>query len=207
MVSFIQLPNDAIYMPLGHETPIGKPGLGSMLSVVDPGLAPVPWEDLDPAMAQEIQRESSRNTLEVVKEGLWRQDAVKLPSGGEEYVLSDAAASNSPCNVPNPDVFPECGLCELPSTIHSDDKTEHDAFFVQTYIGKVENAEYATPHKPLLSTRGEQPLDEELDPVPLLREYVDSKRRLVAKILCCAKPTRRSWPLKQGSMGDISHLK
>ena len=40
-----------------------------------------------------------------------------------------------------------------------------------------------------------------------LREYVDSKRRLVAKKLCCARPTRRSWPLKQGSTGYISELK
>ena len=55
--------------------------------------------------------------------------------------------------------------------------------------------------------RGEEPLDEELDPRSRLREYVDSKRRLVAKKLCYARPTRRSWPLKQGSMGDISQLK
>ena len=55
--------------------------------------------------------------------------------------------------------------------------------------------------------RGEEPLDEGLDPRSRLREYVDSKRRLVAKKLCYARPTRRSWPLKQGSMGDISQLK
>ena len=55
--------------------------------------------------------------------------------------------------------------------------------------------------------RGEEPLDEELDPRSRLREYVDSKRRLVAKRLCYARPTRRSWPLKQGSMEDISQLK
>ena len=50
----IKLPDDAIYVPLGRKTPIGKPGRGSMLSVVDGGLAPVPWEDLDPAMVHEI---------------------------------------------------------------------------------------------------------------------------------------------------------
>ena len=55
--------------------------------------------------------------------------------------------------------------------------------------------------------RGEKPLDEDLDPLSTLREYVDSKRRLVAKKLCYARPTRPSWPLKQGSMGDISKLK
>ena len=38
----IQLPDNAVYVPLGCETPIGKPGWGSMLSVVDRGLAPVP---------------------------------------------------------------------------------------------------------------------------------------------------------------------
>ena len=60
----IQLPDDAIYVPLGSKTPIGKPGWGSMLSVVDRNLAPVPWEDLDSAMVQEIQRESSGFTLD-----------------------------------------------------------------------------------------------------------------------------------------------
>ena len=63
----IELPDDAIYVPLGHNTPIGKPGWGSMLSVVDGSLAPVPWEDLDSAMVKEIQRESSGFTLEVLK--------------------------------------------------------------------------------------------------------------------------------------------
>ena len=29
----------------------------------------------------------------------------------------------------------------------------------------------------------------------------------MAKRLCYARPTSRSWPLKQGSMGDISQLK
>ena len=37
--------------------------------------------------------------------------------------------------------------------------------------------------------------------------YIDSKRRLLAKTLCYAKPTRRSWPLKQESKGYISQLK
>ena len=63
----IQLPDDAIYVPLGRKTPIGKPGWGSMLSVVDGGLAPVPWEDLDPVMVQEIQRESRDYTVDVLK--------------------------------------------------------------------------------------------------------------------------------------------
>ena len=88
-----------------------------------------------------------------------------------------------------------------------DDETEHDAFFVQTCVEEVENAEYVAPLKPLLSMRVEDPVDEELDPRSRLREYVDSKRKLVAKKLCYAEPTRSSWPLKQGRMGDLSQLK
>ena len=49
----IQLSDDTIYVPLRRKAPIGKPGWGSMLSMVDGGLAPVPWEDLDPAIVQE----------------------------------------------------------------------------------------------------------------------------------------------------------
>ena len=66
---------------------------------------------------------------------------------------------------------------------------------------------YVAPLKPLLSMRVEDPVDEELDPRSRLREYVDSKRKLVAKKLCYAKPTRSSWPLKQGRMGDLSQSK
>ena len=121
--------------------------------------------------------------------------------------MSDTTAPNSPCHVPNPDVVSECGLSELPSSIPFDDETEHDAFFLQTCLKEVENAEYAAPQKPLRSMRGEEPLDEELDPRSRLREYVDSNRRLVAKRLCYARPTRRSWLLKQRFMGDISQLK
>ena len=158
-------------------------------------------------MVQEIQRESSGYTLALLKIQLRPRDAVETTPGGDEYVVSDTVASNSPCRVPNPDVVSECGLSELPSSMHTDDETEHDAFCVQTCEEEVENADYAAPQKPLLSMRGEEPLDEELDPRSRLREYVDSKRRLVAKKLCYARPTRQSWPLKQGSMGDISQLK
>ena len=55
--------------------------------------------------------------------------------------------------------------------------------------------------------RVEDPVNEELDPRSRLMEYVDSKRRLVAKRLCYAKPTLSSWPLKQGCKGDLSQLK
>ena len=196
----IQLPEDAIYVPLGRKTPIGKPGWGSMLSVVDGSLAPVPWEDLDPATVQEIQRESSGFTLDVLKNHLRPRDAMETIPGGDEYVVADAVAPNSPCRVSHPDVVSECGLSELPSSLHSGDETEHEAFLMQTCVEEVENAEYAPPLKPLLSMRGEEPQDEELDPRSRLREYMDSKRRLVAKKLCYARPTRCSWPLKQGSV-------
>ena len=146
-------------------------------------------------------------TLDVLKNHLRPRDAVETIPGRDEYVMSDAAAPNSPCRVSNPDVVSECGLSELPSSIHSGDETEHDAFFVQTCVEEVETAEYAAPLKPRLPMRGEEPLDEELDPRSSLRVYVDSKRRLVAKKLCYARPTRRSWPFKQGSMGGISQLK
>ena len=178
-----------------------------MLIVVDGGLLPVPWENLNPAIVQEIHRESSGHTLEVLKNHIRPRDTVETTPGGDEYVVSDTVAPNSPCCVPNLDVVSECGLSELPSSIHSDDGTEHDAFFVQTCVQEVENAEYATPQKLLLSMRGEEPLDEELHPRSRLTKYVDSKRRLVAKMLCYARPTRRSWPLKQGSMEDVSQLK
>ena len=158
-------------------------------------------------MVQEIRRESSGYTLYVLKDRLRPRDVVETTPEGNEYVVSDAVAPNSPCHVSHPDVVSECGVSELPSSIHSDDETEYDAFFVQTCVEEVDSAEYAAPQKPLLSMRGEEPWDEELDPRSRLREYVDSKRRLVAKKLCYARPTRGSWPLKQGSMGDISELK
>ena len=121
--------------------------------------------------------------------------------------MSETVAPSSPCRVPYPDVVSECGLSELRSSIHCDDETENDAFMVQTCVEEVKNAEYDAPQKPLLSMKGEEPLDEELDPRSRLREYLDSKRRLLAKKVRYARPTRRSWPLKQGSMGDISQRK
>ena len=108
------------------ETPIGKPRWGSMLSVVDESLGPVSWEDRDSAMVQEIPRESSGFTLNVLKNHRRPLDAVETTPGGEEYVVSDTVAPNSPCRVSNPDVVSECGLSELRSCIHSDDETEHD---------------------------------------------------------------------------------
>ena len=162
----IQLPEDTIDALLGRKKPIAKPGWGSMLSVVNGGLAAVPWEHLDPALVQKIQRESSGHTLDVLKDRLRPPDAVQNTPGGDEYVVSDTVAPSSPCFVPNPDVVSECGLSELLRSMHYDDETEHDAFFVQTCVEEVENADYAAPQKPLLSMREDQPLDEQVDPDP-----------------------------------------
>ena len=180
-ISSLRLHDEAIYVPLGRKTPIRKPGWGSMLSVVDEGLTSIPWEDSDPTLVQAIQRENDGLTLGDLKDALRPQDAFETISGRDEYVVTNTNAPNSPCHVPVSDGVSECGLSELPSSIDSDDETEHDAFFVQTCMEEVENAEYVTPLKLLLSMRVEAPLDEELDPRSRLREYVDSKRRLVAK--------------------------
>ena len=203
----VQLPDEAIYVPLGRNTPIGKPGWGSMLSVVDHSLTSIPPEDLDSTLTQTIQRQSDGLALGDPKDRLRPQDAIEAIPEGDEYVVTNNNAPNSPCHVSIPDGVTECGLSELPSSIHSDDKTEHHPFFVQTCVEEVENAEYVAQLKPILSMRGEETLDEELEPRSRLREYVDSKRRVVAKKLCYARPTRSSWPLKQGCMEDLSQLK
>ena len=123
-ITSIHLPDGAIYVPIGRKAPIGKPGFGSMLSVVDGSLAPVSWEDLDPAKVQEIQRESSGYTLNVPKNQLRPRNTVETTPGGDEYILSDTVAPNSPCRVCNPDVVSDCGLSELPSSMHPDGDKE-----------------------------------------------------------------------------------
>ena len=81
-ISSVRLPDDAIYAPLGRKTPIGKPRWGSMLSVVDGGLASIPWEDLDSTLFQAIQRESDGVTLGDFKDRLPPQDAIEaIPEG------------------------------------------------------------------------------------------------------------------------------
>ena len=174
-ISSVRLPDEAIYVPLGRKMPIGKPGFGSMLSVVDGGLTSIPWEDLDSTLVQTILRESDGLGLGDLKDRLRPQDAIETIPGGDEYVVTNTNAPDSPCHVPVPDGVSECGLSELPSSIHSDDETELDAVFVQTCVEEVENAEYVAPLKPLLSMKVEDPLDEELDPRSRLREYVDPR--------------------------------
>ena len=155
-ISSVRSPDEAIYVPLGRKTPIQKPGWGSMLSVVDGGLTSIPWEDLDPTLLQAIQRESDGLALGDLKDRLPPQDAIETTPGGDEYVVTNTNAPNSPCHVPVPDGVSECGLSELPSSIHSDDETEHDAFFVKTCVEELDNAEYVAQLKPLLSMRVEE---------------------------------------------------
>ena len=62
---------------------------------------------------------------------------------------------------------------------------------MQTCVDEVKNAEYVAPLKPLVSMRVEDPVDEGLDTRSRLREYVDSKRRLVARKLCCNQTSAR----------------
>ena len=183
-ISLVRLPDEAIYVPLGRKTPVGKPVWGSMLSVVDGGLTSIPLEDLDSTLVQAMQRESDGLTLGHLKDPLPPQDAIQTIPGGDKYVVTNINAPNSPCHVPVPHGVFECRLSELPSSINSDDETEHDAFFVQTCVEEVENAKYAAPLKPLLSMRVENPVDEELDPRSRLREYVDSKRSSSSKGGC-----------------------
>ena len=67
-ITSVQLPDEAIYVPLGRKTPIGKPGWGNMLSVVDGTLTSIPWEDLDSTLVQTIQRESDGLALGDLKD-------------------------------------------------------------------------------------------------------------------------------------------
>ena len=131
---------------------------------MDGGLTSIPWEDLDSTLVEAIQRESDGLALGDLKDQLRPQDAIETIPGGDEYVATNTNAPDYPCNVLVPDGVSECGLSELPSSIHSDDETEHDALFVHTFVEEVENAEYVAPLKPLLSMRVEETLDEELDP-------------------------------------------
>ena len=87
-ISSVRLPDEAIYVPLGRKTPIGKSRMGSMLSVVDGGLTSIPWEDLDSTLVQAIQRESDGLALGDLKDGLRPQDAIETIPGGDEYVVT-----------------------------------------------------------------------------------------------------------------------
>ena len=108
-ISSVRLPDEAIYVPLGRKTPIGKPRWGSMLSVVDGGLTSIPWADLDSTLVQAIQRERDGLAFGDLKDPLRPQDAIETIAGGYEYVVTNTNAPNSPCHVPVPDEVSECG--------------------------------------------------------------------------------------------------
>ena len=80
-ITSVQLPDEAIYVPLGRKTSIGKPGWGSMLSVVDGSLTSIPWEDLDSTLVQTIQRESHGLALDDLKDRLRPRDAIETIPG------------------------------------------------------------------------------------------------------------------------------
>ena len=98
-ITSVQLPDEAIYVPLGRKTPIGKPGWGSMLSVVDSSLTSIPWEDLDSTVVQTIQGQSDGLTLGDLKDRLRLQDAIEAIQGGDEYVVTNNNGPNSSCHV------------------------------------------------------------------------------------------------------------
>ena len=103
--------------------------------------------------------------------------------------MFNTVAPNTPCHVPHPDIVSEFGLSELPSSIHFDDKANHDAFFVQTCVEEVEQAEYATPQKPIFSMRGGEQLDEGLDPT---LEFYGPKGHFTQKV-----PKKQFFRLRQ----------
>ena len=102
-ITSVQLPDEAIYVPLGRKTPIGKPGWGSMLSMVGGSLTSIPWEDLHSTLVQTIQRKSDGLALGNLKDRLRPQDAIEAIPGGDDYVVTNNDAPNSPCHVSIPD--------------------------------------------------------------------------------------------------------
>ena len=103
-ISSVRLPDEAIYVPLGRKTPLGKPRLGGMLSVVDGGLTSIPWEDLDLTVIQAIQRESDGLTLGDLKDRLRPQDAIETIPGGDEYIMTNTNPPklSVPCTCSSP---------------------------------------------------------------------------------------------------------
>ena len=85
--------------------------------------------------------------------------------------MSDTVAPNSPCHALNADVVSECGLSKLPCSIHPDDETGHDAFFLQTCVEEVENAEVRCPTATPTLHEGRGALEREVGP-PIQAEKV-----------------------------------
>ena len=82
-ITSFRLPDEAIYVPLGRKTPIGKPGWRSMLSVVDGSLTSIPWEDLDSTPVWAIQPGSDEPALDDLRDRLRPQDAIETIPGGD----------------------------------------------------------------------------------------------------------------------------
>ena len=70
-----------------------------MLSVVDGGLTSICWEDVDSTLVQAIQRERDGLTLGELKDRLRPQDAIETIPGGDQYIVTNTNAPNSPCHV------------------------------------------------------------------------------------------------------------
>ena len=78
---------------------VNRPALGSwgsMLSVVDGNLAPVAWEDLDPALVEEIQHESTCYTLNVLKDQLGPGDVLETTLRGDGRLCQTHLTPPSP---------------------------------------------------------------------------------------------------------------
>ena len=72
--------------------------------VMDGSLAPVPWEDFDSALVKKRHPQRKGYTLDVFRDRLRPRDVVGTTQKGDEYVVSDVAVANTPCNVPKSDV-------------------------------------------------------------------------------------------------------
>ena len=64
--------------------------------MVDGGLTSIPREDLDLTLVQAMQRESDGLALGDWKDLLGPQDAIETIPGGDEYVVTNTSAPNSP---------------------------------------------------------------------------------------------------------------
>ena len=121
--------------------------------------------------------------------------------------MPDAAGPDIPCYVCTTDVVLECRLCELHSSIHSENESYHDASFVWTCGEEVEQADYATTEKPLFLMRRVEQLKNGLHPRTKQKEYVEAKRQVVAEGLNNPQPCQNLWQVKCAGIGDLPQLK
>ena len=138
-ITTVQLPDAEIYVPPGGKKPMKRPGWSSSMTLIDGDLSPVPWEDLDPQLLQEIQDESKGYTLRVLRDRLHPHPQVYTTSGGLPYDVPKPSTEEEATSQRGTEVLSDCGLSELPSSIHSEagDDRLHDAFYVQTAMEEV----------------------------------------------------------------------